>query len=103
MPNVTNINISHITDFTPVANVSDTFQDTPAPFVPAPKVDAGSIGQRDTCDQAGQVQLAAMTISDSGEPLIHEFASLLNHSVVVTLRITFEVSPPQSHSPRVFL
>jgi hypothetical protein len=55
-------------------------------------IDAGSIGQRENCEHAGQVQLAAMTISNSGEPLLHVFESVLNHSVVVTLRIVFEVS-----------
>ena len=54
---------------------------------------AGTIGQTPknstgNCRYEGQMQLGAMAISDSGEPMIKTFQTALNHSVLYTLRIT---------------
>jgi len=53
---------------------------------------AGTIGQPPSnstgpCRYEGQVQLAAMALSESGGPNIKMFQTVLNHSVLYTLRI----------------
>jgi hypothetical protein len=51
---------------------------------------AGDIGSIQDCAFEGQLQLGAMTISDSGAPQIVPFETPLNHSFVYTLRISFQ-------------
>lgn len=50
---------------------------------------AGTIGTPNgVCQHAGQIQLGAMALSDSGAPQVTAFQTSLNHSVIYTLRIT---------------